>query len=441
MGIASEMTAMADAIRDKTHRTSKIFGYNMAAEIEGIPQNDYRITNPFTAPALGYSNLDNAYEAVKCAMSYWNAKNSGSETFEYSDGNGPLKGATSAQLHKSNGNAVIDCSTYIGLILRGLGYLDSPYYGSSATAVDPRTVVCSEDSWVETYFDKQENRFAKSLVFPTFNYQTADGKYRVLTASDMAQYYDRLGLLWYADDNTMTPRAGDLCFFYKENDDGTLKYPTRFHGISHIGIMTDADHFLNSTDYDSGGDMIRTSVSARAPFAYARPYYGALTDGASDALSNNGVDLIPDVWAGVAQGSSTTTGVTFNLSGKALSFSGSSPSGIKKSVIASSCPLYLPAGTYKLSGFVNNSGTNTVSATHGMWGHRVYDAGTGAGITGITTSSNGANTAERTPCWDVGAGAVFTLSKPTYIYIDLWLPGNNRDCSKLSTNPVLYKIG
>ena len=114
--------------------------------------------------------------------------------------------------------------------------------------------------------------------------------------------------------------------------------------------------------------------------------------------------------------------------------------GITKDVVAKSCPLYLPAGTYKLSGFVNNSGTNTVSATHSMWGHRVYDAETGNGIKGTTTSSNGANTAERTPCWDVGAGAVFTLSKPTYIYIDLWLPGN-KDCSKLSTNPVLYKIG
>lgn len=440
MGIASEMTAMADAIRAKSHRTSKIFGYNMAAEIEGIPQNNYRITNPFTAPALGYSNLDNAYEAVKCAMSYWNAKNSGSETFEYSDGNGPLKGATSATLHDSNGNAIIDCSTYIGLVLKGLSYLDSPYYNSSETTIDPRTVVGTDDTWVENYFDLQENRYTDLLVFPAFTHKTTDGYYRVLTASDMAQYYDKLGLFWYADENTLTPRVGDICFFYKENDDGTLKYPTRFHGISHVGIMTDSEHYLNATDYSSSGDLIRTSVAARPPFAYARPYYGALTDGASDAISNNGVDLIPDVWADVAQGSSTTNGVTFNLSGKSLTFSGLSSGGFRKYVIARSCPLYLPAGTYKLSGFVNNSGTNTVSATHSMWGHRVYDAETGNGITGITTSSNGANTAERTPCWDVGAGAVFTLSKPTHIYIDLWLPGN-RDCSTLSTNPVLYKIG
>ena len=59
------MTAIADAIRAKTHRTSKIIGYNFAAEIEGIPQNNYRISSPFTPLALGTSNLDNAYAALK----------------------------------------------------------------------------------------------------------------------------------------------------------------------------------------------------------------------------------------------------------------------------------------------------------------------------------------------------------------------------------------
>lgn len=395
------------------------------------------IDRVIAAPALGYSNLDNAYEAVKCAISYWNAKKSGSETFEYSDGNGPLKGATSAQLHKTNGNAVIDCSTYVGLILRGYGYLDSPYYNSAETTIDPRTVVCLGGSWAESDFDKQATRLTGELVYPTFGYQMVDGSYRVLTASDMAKYYDLLGLFWYADDPTMTPRVGDLCFFYKENDDGTLKYPTRFHGISHVGIMTDDSHYLNATDYDSGGDLIRTSCASRPPFAYARPYYGALTDGESDSLTSN-IDLIPNVWAGRPQGSSAASGVTFSLSGKAMTLSGTATGGTTTDVISQSCPLYLPAGTYKLSGFANGSGTNTVSATHSMWGLRVYDASTGKGITGTTTSSNGKNTAERTPVWDVGGGAVFTLNEPTWVYINLWLPGS-RDVSTLSATPVLYK--
>lgn len=435
----THMGNIANTIRSKTHRTSGFTVSNFATEIESIPQNTQRINNPFTPPSLGYSNLDNAYELLKIAMSYWNAKNSDTETFDYSDGNGALKGSTSAKLHDSSGNAIIDCSTYVGLVLRGLSYLESPYNGSSATTIDPRTVVCSDKTWVENYFDAQENRYTGSLVFPTFSYQMNDGKYRVITASDMAQYYDKLGLLWYADDNTFTPQVGDICFFYKENDDGTLKYPTRFHGISHVGFMTDSNYYLNATDYASGGDLIRTAVSTRPPFAYARPYYGALTDGATDSLTVNKVDLIPNVLAGIKQGSSTTSGVTFNVNSKTITLSGTSTGGFKKDIISSSCPLYLPAGTYKLSGFVNNSGTNTVSATHSMWGFRVYNALTDSGITGTTTSSNGANTAERTPVWDVGAGAVFTLSEPTYIRIDLWLPGS-KDCSTLSGTPVLYKI-
>lgn len=435
----ASIQASADAIRLKSHRTSKFTVDNFHIEIGAIPQNTYRINNPFTPPALGYSNLDNAYEALKAAISYWNAKNSGTETFDYSDGNGCLKGSTSANLHDSSGRGIIDCSTFSGLVLRGLDYLKSPYYNSSATTVDPRTVVATDDSWSEKYFDLQEQRHADSLVFPTFPHQTSGGKYRVLTASDMAQYYDKLGLFWYANDNTLTPRVGDICFFYKENDNGTLKYPTRFCGISHVGIMTDSGYFLNATDYSSGGDLIRTSVASRPPFAYARPYYGALTDGATDSLTANKVDLITNVLAGIPQGSSTTSGVTFSVAGKAITLSGTSSTGITKDIISSSCPLYLPAGTYKLSGFVNNSGTNTVSATHSMWGFRVYNVLTGGGITGITTSSNGKNTAERTPVWDVGAGAVFTLSEPTYIRINLWLPGS-RDCSKLSGTPTLYRI-
>lgn len=435
----SSIQASADAIRLKTHRTSKFTVGNFPTEIKAIPQNTFRINNPFTPPALGYSNFDNAYEVLKVAMSYWNAKNSGTETFDYSDGNGPLKGSTSATLHDSNGNAIIDCSTYIGLVLKGLSYLDSPYYNSSETTIDPRTVVGTDDTWVENYFDLQENRYTDLLVFPAFTHKTTDGYYRVLTASDMAQYYDKLGLLWYADDNTFTPQVGDICFFYKENDDGTLKYPTRFHGISHVGFMTDSNHYLNATDYASSGDLIRTAVSTRPPFAYARPYYGALTDGATDSLTVNKVDLIPNVLAGIKQGSSTTSGVTFNVNSKTITLSGTSTGGFKKDIISSSCPLYLPPGTYKLSGFVNNSGTNTVSATHSMWGFRVYNAVTGAGVTGTTTSSNGKNTAERTPVWDVGAGAVFTLTEPTFIHVNLWLPGS-RDCSTLSGTPTLYRI-
>lgn len=424
----------ANAIRLKTHRDYNFCIDAFEDEIKSISQS-IQINNPFTPLVLGTSNLDNAYKALKAAMTYWNAKNSGTEVFNYSDGNGCLKGGDSADLHDSSGNAIMDCSTYIGLVLRGIDYLKSPYYIYSANAIDPKIVICEEDSWAENYFDLQENRYEEeALIFPAFAYKTNDGLYRILTASDIAQYYDSLGLFWYAEDNKLSPRVGDICFFYKESIAST-----RFNKINHIGIMTDPDYYLNITDYSSSGNLIRTSVSSRTPFAYARPYYGALTDGITDSLTPNLVDLIPNVISDLPQGSTTKNGVTLTVNGKTITLSGTCSSGFTSTIINDSCPLYLPPGTYKLSGFVNNTGTNTVSATHSMWGFRVYNAATGNGITGITTSSNGVNTATRTPCWDIGAGCTFTLDDWTYIYINLWLPGN-KDCSSLSGTPVLYRI-
>ena len=70
------------------------------------------------------SDLNGAYEALKTAISYWNAKNSGTRYFQYSDGDGALKGDQGI-VNDSFGNAVMDCSTYMGLILRGHSYLDS----------------------------------------------------------------------------------------------------------------------------------------------------------------------------------------------------------------------------------------------------------------------------------------------------------------------------
>ena len=437
---AEKFQAIAEAIRVKSHRTSTIVADNFAQEIKALPMYDYKISGPL--PHLGQSNLDNAYEAVKAAITYWNAKKCGIETFAYSDGSGPLKGDTSATLRNSGGQAVIDCSTFVGLVLRGIDYLKSPYYGTTATTCNPRNVECQTGTaWAETYLDLQEARYSGPPTFPAYTHLTTDNHYRVITASDIAQYYDSLGLLWYADDTSMTPRVGDICFFYKEASDGSLTYPSRFRGISHVGIMTDPEHYLNATDYASAGNLIRTVTSARPPFAYARPFYGALTTGTVDALTTNGVDLVPDVWSDLAQGSTTINGAAVTLSGKSFNMTGTPTSGITATIVNSACPLYLPAGTYKLTGVVNNTGANS-KYQHSYFGVRVYNAATGAGVTGTTTTSSGAAasgqtvTQERTPVWDIGGGAEFTLTEPTYIYLNFYSSKGNVAC-----NPVLKRIG
>ena len=434
-----KFTAIANAIRGKSHRTSTIVANNFAQEISSLPIYSYQIANPLKH--LGYSNLDNAYHAVKTAMTYWNAKNSGDETFAYVDGSGPLKGDTSATLRNSSGNAVIDCSTYIGLVLRGRGYFSSPYHGTTATTYNPRNVTCltGSQTWTEPYLDLQSNRYSGPPTFPWYTYKTNDGHYRAITASDIAQYYDSMGLFWYASENRLAPQVGDLCFFYKENNDGALTYPNRFLGISHIGIMTSPEHYLNATDYASSGNLIRTAVSVRAPFAYARPFYGALTDGSTTTLSSNGIDLIPNNWSGLRQGSSTINGAAVTLNKKSFNITAKPARSFSRDIVSAACPLYLPAGTYHLSGVVNNTGANT-KYQHSYFGVRVYDASSGNGITGTTTTSSGqaasgqSVTQSRTPVWDIGGGAQFTLSSPTYIRLSFYTSKANVAC-----DPVLKK--
>lgn len=426
--------AITDAIRAKTHRTSEISENNLALEVSCIPSN-YRYIN--TLFGKDYTNFDNAWQAIKTAITYWNAKKSGTITFNYSDGNGCLKGDTSADLHDENGNAIIDCSTFVGLVLRGISSLDSLYYTSSAQSCNPRNIVCVNNSWTEKYLDKQSTRYATAPIFPTYTHKTATGEYRVLTAADICQYYDKMGLTWFADDGEA--RTGDLCFFYKENEDGTLKYPNRFLGISHIGIMLDSEYYLNATNVASTGYLVRTAVATRQPYMYARPTYGALENGVTNQLTVEEIDLVPDVWSGLTQGTTIQDGRRLTLDGKVLSVTtvGTPSNALVLDVISSGCPLTLPAGTYMVYGVNNNTGTNHTTL-HRYWGIRVYDED-GNGIPGVTYSCDGNSHETRTPVWDIGEYGMFTLTSETRITINVYLSAN-KTFTDFIINPMIYKM-
>lgn len=335
-------------------------------------------------------------------------------------------------VNDASGRAIIDCSTYVGLVMRGVQYTASPYANGAANAtVDPKTIRCTSDTWPEAWFDRQADASASVLGY------TIDGKYRTLTASDILAYYEALGLAWKAGERE--PRAGDLCFMAKANPDGTLHSPGRWRGVTHVGIMTDPTAYLNATDYDSSGDLIRTQVSARAPQYYARPLYGGLTQGATDALTNDLVQLMPVVWSGVKQGASSVNGVSLSLVGRRLTCSGDGTSGFSRDVVSAACPLYLPPGTYRLSGVVNGTGGNMTTLNQ-YWGLRVYDADSGAGIPGTTWSANGANSQQRTPVWDIGGGGQFSLSAWTRVKVDAYLTGS-RAVTGIAIDPKLVKIG
>nr|DAI62856.1 MAG TPA: cellulosome protein [Caudoviricetes sp.] len=435
----STLLDITTAIRGKTHRTQTILGSNIAKEINtiwaGVPNIN---TNGGVSPDS--SNFDGAMAAVVAATTYWNAKASGTRAFAYQDGFGPMKPTNAdgtGRLSDAYGAGVMDCSSYTGFVLRGIGYLNSPFAGITGAnqSYDPKNVHATSDAWAETYFDKQPTN--ADVAYTADKYKTSDGYLRIVTASDIAAYYARMSLTFWPGERDVKP--GDLCFFYKTNDDGTLVYPKRYFGISHVGLMISKDKFLNITSYPASGNLIVTNVTARAPFLYARPLYGSITRGASGDLTAGVTDLIPDVPSGIPQGTSNNNGLTITMTGKKMSLSGKPTSGMTKTFVSKSCPIELPPGTYKLSGFVNGTGTNTKNPNHSMWGLRVYNADTGDGIAGTTTSSNGASTADRTPVWDVGGGAMFTLTATTRIYINMWLT-SSMALDGISANPTLYRV-
>ena len=425
-------TDIANAIREKTGGTMSIVAASFPKAIRGITTAVPRVVGPSTVTPDD-SSFEGAWQAAMAATGYWNAKACGSRVFEYSDGDGCLK--PGGAVNDASGNAVMDCSTYMGLVLRGIGYLASPYgtnFAANAT-VDPASVVASSEWWCEPDVDRQTDARCSDLSMKL------GSAYRVITASDTARYLECQGLTWSPGERT--PRVGDLCFFSKVDDDGTYHYPQRWHGVSHVGIMVDQDSYLNITDYPQTGNLIRTFSYARPPELYGRPLWGGLSRGASDDLApNSGLNLLPGLWSGVKQGSSQVSGATLTCNGLSLAISGRPSSSLILDLVQSGCPLCLPAGRYRISGVSNQTGSNTVSATHSLWGLRVYEAQTSAGIPGTTSSSNGANTAERNPVWDIGGGGEFTLASQTLVRIDFY-GTSSRDLSGISVDARLERVG
>lgn len=425
-------TDIANAIRERAGTSLPIVAASFPEAIRGITTAVPRVVGPSTVTPDD-SSFEGAWQAAMTATEYWNAKVSGTRVFEYSDGSGCLK--PGGAVNDASGNAVMDCSTYMGLVLRGLGYLESPYGKNSAAnaTVDPASVTASSEWWCEPDVDRQTDARCSDLSM------RLGSAYRAITASDMARYLECQGLTWSPGERT--PRVGDLCFFSKMDDDGTYHYPQRWHGISHVGIMVDPDHYLNITDYASAGNLIRTDVGTRPPELYGRPLWGGHSRGASgDLAPNSGLNLLPSLWSGVRQGSSNVSGAALTCSGLSLAISGRPSSTLIITLVLDGCPLCLPAGTYRISGVRNNTGSNTVSATHSLWGLRVYNAATGAGIPGTTKSSNGANSAQRNPVWDIGGGGEFTLTTQTLVRIDFY-GTSSRDLSQISVNARLERIG
>lgn len=205
-----------------------------------------------------YYNYIYGIQASNVAKSYYNARKLGVE-FKYTQSHSCL---TDGVLTDENGYCLFDCSTFIGLVLRGIEFKDSPYYhvygqpnrtlGSLNVDLDfiPNLAKRSEYDWAFTSFDKQKG--------DDFNNLKVHGYRSLRTASHLAEYFYQCGQVLYENPSSVPYDLlpGDLVFWAKPNASEEQK--KSFRSISHVGIIgRDANTVIHVTGYeDVKGDTV-----------------------------------------------------------------------------------------------------------------------------------------------------------------------------------------
>jgi hypothetical protein len=137
-------------------------------------------------------------------------------------------------------------------------------------------------------------------------------------------------------------------------------------------------------------------------------------------------------------------GVTYTPNEGANTFvsSGSATSGSQYDLVSASYPLYLPAGTYHLSGAPARLDRGS-RVSYSYWGLRLYPSD-GRTITSQVRGFNSATyteanitTVEQTQnlVWDKGYGADFTISTGMYFYANVYISKNVKNSNTVYTGP------
>ena len=194
-----------------------------------------------------------ADEMVEVGLTYWrvcdNEYTSGqswSQGFTYRSANTPLSGTCKAEQDvagslwevvtrsgKTRHYKAIDCSTFSGMMTKGLEYVNGPYANKT------------------NFTNFRKNILQKSSKKWAFNMVKADGTW-AREAAAQCEYFDRvgLGIVYYrnvdtgktygskgsADDNFSPIKKGDLIFYSKKDSSGNWKQPNRYMKVSHVAV-------------------------------------------------------------------------------------------------------------------------------------------------------------------------------------------------------------
>ena len=385
------LSAIAKAIRGSSGTSEPIQAAHFATKIQQLKR--YRWAD--SAPTYCEPR---ALEAVDVAKSYWIARASGRK-FVYSGGVTFLDGAL---LNNASGQGLIDCSTYIHLVMRGIPYHKSPYTNTAANATYNASALATNTAyaWADDHIRQSA---------------TLGGMVRY--AADLAAYYWAAGRA-FTDASLRKP--GDLIFHSTHQNN-------RFMSMSHVSIVSDnIDQYYNVTDV--ANTVVRTNYANRNAdiVFFARPDYERLPQQSYTFDPNHNYLAYPWIFGDRKTYASGVT-ATASESGVTTACSGATAA-TTIPLVSSSYPLYLPAGTYHLSGTPAYS-DRRARVDYSYWGLRLYPAD-GRTITsqvvGYTSASYGAAptasvSQSQALVWEKGYGATFSIDSPMSFYCNIYI--------------------
>ena len=437
-----KFTDIANAIKVKTALTNSNQSSLMTDDRYKIVANDFAekiMSIDRLRPMTLYPNgLDNGYygnQAAIIAATYHFARNTGLDSFVYNSASGLFGGTnprvrdTSSSLTDSSrpttsGFARIDCSTYIGLVLRGITYANSPYakhpYDASEDANNrwvPSTEIggmYGSNGWEFNMIDSQP--------VGVYNNIGIDGRSTLRTAADFGEFFYKYGMVLYdsmidapltaesAKELAKSFQPGDLIFWAKASADEVQQ--RRFRSISHIAIVSErTDRYYHAT---SGSSVVLYSAFTDA---YEEVALVCRPDYRPNKITGEipvGVNLLRYPWS---YGSSTVyeeNGMKFSVNKDKIGvihLSGTNTDAFSVNIKGHSnndnSYIKLTPGTYTLSGM----------------------SGTGVKALGLALQLRNADGSDFDPvirCYD-GNNPTFTLTKITNVKVQLYIGANGGD--------------
>ena len=220
-----------------------------------ITDNNPKLAQESFAPDNGTVIKNNQIavsQICQVALSYYKAryKEDGTPFFIYDTAHTPTSDQYDPTSEEWSG--AIDCSTFIGLVLRGIPFEKSPYTTVLGSTINIDSDSVEEDNYYDNTFetDAETGGYTNSsLIANDLEYPWAlnlfEWKYpveiggdpaQVRRASQIAEWMQAMGWEIPLDEQFTNVEPGDIIFWAKKKSDGTFIREKRFMHISHVAM-------------------------------------------------------------------------------------------------------------------------------------------------------------------------------------------------------------